>query len=1103
MADNAALEAALAAAKKGDWNAYKGLVLAPALTLAVLNAVPTGRKFGVIHQIAYWGEVDALKATLARFPGLDLSLPTATGETPLQVAQDTKKQAFIDYVRVLQERAAQASPPPRSVEVKVIPAGPPSDVTLHFNTHYTAQMNETRFRQKLDGAMTKVRQILEINRSPVLADEVQHEYGDKFGLAEFLTKAAIASHMIALQGLSITDASIDKMLEWAHSRAVTLRFNSTETCVYDREVTRTEKSPAHVVEKSVGGAIVSAVKHFIETKIIEHVWKFEVQWELVAYKGNDPTDRIVLQQRKGTCELITSSKDNSPRSKVNVLPPIEADLSWLLRRIRQARAISFTIDRNAKTCHTPRRNADVEAALDYFASFGKFAKGVETYLQRGLFPVQPSHVSQGLDLSAINAQRVFVPVLALFEKNQTKPEVKEPSSESLSWVGVKCDGCGKDPLVGVRYKCTVCPNYDLCADCENKETWKKTPLTHEVTHSVVKMRSVPQVTSAATAPVLPASDLQKFLEEQQKTLFEKFNELDHVFPSSAAVVTTREAKLATALLHLLAVAEQHADCIDHIETMLRNQLIAAIGKEVTPTDFAEYMEFHNRKLFNENFCPSGFSYPIRRPDHSPEGIISIEANTGTGEMQQPVSTMVRRSVATSPMQFPLNAATKVTFYGDRYLHAFVMHQFSGQPAAQLNLVARARQFSSFIMMLGTIPAANAFEPKHAIVIQNKDDLVVPLLLNTIPTPKEFKDAIQSLSPEQQRFCKAFRSMQLASTLFGVCIVQIKPQMELLLKLPDDSLTKEIRLTQDLMELFIKYQIPSDLLSFDGNPNESKARKLEVVKAHVTTLQAMIERSKQEQLKDAAQTFVSRKLQSSEDYEGGPPTAFAPTPSFGSSLYKVGGGGGRGGAFGGAPGGPPPSGGPSIPMPHHAEAKTGSVALAKSATTEQKTDIVEEETALETKIDSNDYTTLPKQLDRSFEVFDEDSALRPTIIKSGDTWTFSSMNGGLLGKPTTSFLGDEAQRVHKNKAFDLLDALSKSGVLPIHQASLHVLLAATHCFDKTLLDTVIQDNINPIEKVERSSLIVASTIQGVPAASLLRSEHVQRVKGISPKLFIEQ
>ena len=43
--------------------------------------------------------------------------------------------------------------------------------------------------------------------------------------------------------------------------------------------------------------------------------------------------------------------------------------------------------------------------------------------------------------------------------------------------------------------------------------------------------------------------------------------------------------------------------------------------------------------------------------------------------------------------------------------------------------------------------------------------------------KEFKEAISSISPEQQRFAKAYRKMQLSSTLFAIAVVQIKPQLE--------------------------------------------------------------------------------------------------------------------------------------------------------------------------------------------------------------------------------------------------------------------------------------------------------------------------------------
>jgi hypothetical protein len=52
------------------------------------------------------------------------------------------------------------------------------------------------------------------------------------------------------------------------------------------------------------------------------------------------------------------------------------------------------------------------------------------------------------------------------KENSTKKDEK-PKRE-IHWY-VTCDGCKMTPLMGKRYKCEVCPNFDYCEKCYEKE----------------------------------------------------------------------------------------------------------------------------------------------------------------------------------------------------------------------------------------------------------------------------------------------------------------------------------------------------------------------------------------------------------------------------------------------------------------------------------------------------------------------------------------------------------------------------------------------------------------------------------------------------------
>ncbi len=56
---------------------------------------------------------------------------------------------------------------------------------------------------------------------------------------------------------------------------------------------------------------------------------------------------------------------------------------------------------------------------------------------------------------------------------------------------VTCDQCGSFPIQGIRYRCSMCPNYDLCENCllvhENNQ--KKLFSFHDVTHLFIRVAS--------------------------------------------------------------------------------------------------------------------------------------------------------------------------------------------------------------------------------------------------------------------------------------------------------------------------------------------------------------------------------------------------------------------------------------------------------------------------------------------------------------------------------------------------------------------------------------------------------------------------------------
>ena len=62
--------------------------------------------------------------------------------------------------------------------------------------------------------------------------------------------------------------------------------------------------------------------------------------------------------------------------------------------------------------------------------------------------------------------------------------------------GIKCDGCGQCPLIGARYKCTVCADFDLCQSCEGRSM-------HPAEHALIKSKHA--ITASNPVATTPSS----------------------------------------------------------------------------------------------------------------------------------------------------------------------------------------------------------------------------------------------------------------------------------------------------------------------------------------------------------------------------------------------------------------------------------------------------------------------------------------------------------------------------------------------------------------------------------------------------------------------
>lgn len=144
----------------------------------------------------------------------------------------------------------------------------------------------------VNDALQTVNRILQIERDPRLAEKVDHDYIDKYKLADQVTNMSLIALMNVFECMGLTKKHLEK-IESNSSTSKTLRFQATDSCKFLKEQvvnvtvdgnesthTNTEEvtSSSDNIRQSLFRTGRSTIQKVVK-EVKEYHWNVEVQWE--------------------------------------------------------------------------------------------------------------------------------------------------------------------------------------------------------------------------------------------------------------------------------------------------------------------------------------------------------------------------------------------------------------------------------------------------------------------------------------------------------------------------------------------------------------------------------------------------------------------------------------------------------------------------------------------------------------------------------------------------------------------------------------------------------------------------------------------------------
>ena len=148
-----------------------------------------------------------------------------------------------------------------------------------------------------------------------------------------------------------------------------------------------------------------------------------------------------------------------------------------------------------------------------------------------------------------------------------------------------------------------------------------------------------------------------------------------------------------------------------------------------------------------------FCYTIWRPGHDPDAILAIECISNTTDAIKSIETIVQTISGESAQSIFISiiGTMSIEMKGPCFLHGWIQNCFATSDQGQFNLIAKACQFSNFILLVDVMAGPEKFNPKEEIILQNKDKVLISHLLIELPKPRSSRMPLFHLAQSRNVF----------------------------------------------------------------------------------------------------------------------------------------------------------------------------------------------------------------------------------------------------------------------------------------------------------------------------------------------------------------